>query len=69
MRPYIGGFAVQPKDALEACPEAVQGRPVAVDQEVVVLKPAGQLAEVAHRPAGLDQPPDHLLGLSGGVVG
>lgn len=69
MRPYIGGFAVQPKDALEAFPEAGQRRPMAVNQEVVVLKPIGQLAEVAHRPADHDQPPDHVLGLSGRVVG
>jgi hypothetical protein len=67
--PDVGRLRVQTEDALEACPEAGQRRPVAEYEKIVVLEPGWQVAEVTDRPACLDHLPDHVFGLTGGIVG
>lgn len=69
VRPYVGGFCVDPKDALEASPEAGKRRSVPENEEVVVLKPSGQVSEMANRPARLYHLAHNVLGLASSIVG
>lgn len=58
MCPDVSSLCVDSEDALEAGAKRRHGRPVAVEQEVVVLQPVGEHV------VGYDAPPafPHLIG-------
>lgn len=68
MSPDVGSLGVYAKDALETGAEARKRGTVTEYEEVVVLEPGGEVVKVAVVPSHLNEFPDDLFGLTGGVM-